>query len=204
MVFVDNLASSLFTISFAGLLLIYTIGSVYLAWRKRKKEISDYLKGASIPICVIGIFILVSGLWGQFVWALPGSYNILFYDPFVAFGILLISFALVVRLGGRLDYIGFLALLMGAVTIVYGVAGYNLKMTSAPIVLLVMYAFYGLAGIFAYPISFMVQKITEQQKSFGMLWYLALALFFITLFLASAAAGFVGLEAIPAHLATPP
>ena len=45
-----NLAFSLFTISFGGLMLLYTITSMYLVYRKKGKNYSEYLNSASVPL----------------------------------------------------------------------------------------------------------------------------------------------------------
>ncbi len=204
MVFIDNLAYSLFATSFAGFLLLYTIALIYTEYKNKKTDFSEHLKGASVPLALIGAYLFVSGLWGQFVWPLPGSYNILFYDPFISFGIILLSFSFVIRFGGRFDYTGILSLLAGVMTIAYGFEGYNLGLSSAPIALLGMYFLFGIAGIFAYPASLILERLPGLQKRVWKGWYVLLAIFFITLFLASGTAGLIGVVAIPAHLIKAP
>jgi putative membrane protein len=204
MVFVDDLAYGLFSISFAGFLLLYTILSVYLAYKRNERDFSSYLKSASVPLGIIGLYMLVMGLWGQFSWPLPGSYNILFYDPFISFGILLIAFAIAVKYGTRLEYVGFLGLLAGGMAIIYGAEGYSLGLTASPIALLLMYMFYGLAGIFSYPVALLTDRLAVTQKRMRRQWHVIFIIFFILLFLASSVAGVVGLLAVPAHLKSAP
>src|ERR1700729_1209085 len=126
MAFVDNLAFSLTAISFAGFLILYMISSMYLVYRKGRKNFYDYLISAAIPLGIIGAYMVVMALWGQSTWPLPGSYNILFYDPLLAFGIVTLSFSLAIKAKVRLEYVGFLALMVGVMVIAYGIEGYNL------------------------------------------------------------------------------
>ena len=204
MVFIDDLAYSLFSISFAGFLLFYTVVSIYKSYKRKGKDFTEHLNGASIPLALIGAYIFIMGLWGQFSWPLPGSYNILFYDPFVAFGIVLLSFSFVIRFKGRIDYAGFLGLMSGIMAIIYGVEGYGLGLTQAPLALLVMYFLYGIAGIFSYPVSLLLDRFPGTQKKFWKGWYYILVIFLASLFLASLLAGFIGAAAIPSHLFSAP
>lgn len=204
MVFTDDLAYQLFAISFAGFLLLYTSLSVYLAYRKKRGNFTEQLKNASVPLGIMGLYFLVMGLWGQFSWPLPGSYNILFYDPFISFGILLVAFAVAARYNVKLEYVGFLGLMIGAMVIIYGVAGYQIGLTSQPIALLMMYLFYGLAGIFLYPVLLIADRLQGMQKRMRMEWHVILIIFCILLFLASSVSGLVAVLAIPQHLKSAP
>ncbi|MCL5100875.1 MAG: DUF981 domain-containing protein [Candidatus Marsarchaeota archaeon] len=204
MAFIDNLAYSLFALSFAGFLLLYTISSMYLVYRKKKKNFSEYLNSASIPIALLGAYILISGFWGQFAWPLPGSYNILFYDPFISFGIVLLSLAFSIRYNVRLEYTGFLGLMVGVMVLAYGFVGYNIGLTQAPIALLGLYFLYGLAGIFSYPVALIADRLPGLQKNAWIGWNALLVIFWLLLLGASILAGFVGVSAVPQHLLTPP
>lgn len=204
MAFIDNLAFSLFAISMAGFILLYAISSMYFVYKRKRKDFSEYLDSASIPLAILGAFLFITGLWGQFTWPLPGSYNILFYDPLVAFSILLISFSLAIRLNAKLEYAGFLSLMIGLIVIAYGIEGYGIGLTKEPIALLAMYFFYGAAGILGYPVSLIVDRLPGLQKNVWMGWEILLILFWLALFAASVLAGVVGAAAIPAHLLTPP
>ena len=204
MAFIDNLAFSLFTLSFAGLLLFYTIASMYLVYRKRQKNFSEYLNSASVPLLVVGLYMVLNGLWGQFTWPLPGSYNILFYDPYISFGLLLVSLAVSIRFRIRLEYSGFLGLMVGIMTIIYGLSGYNLGLTSAPIALLGLYFFYGASGILSYPVALIADRLPGLNKNVWFGWTILLLLFGAALLAASLLSAFVGVSAIPQHLLTAP
>lgn len=204
MVFTDNLAFQLFTISFGGFLTLYTVSSMYLVYRRKGKNFKDYLKSASIPLGILGTYMLILGLWGQFTWPLPGSYNILFYDPFISFAIVLISFALAVKYDVRLEYVGFLGLMVGVMVIIYGIQGYGLGLTSTPIALLGLYFLYGLAGIFSFPVSLIADRLPGLKKKVWIGWHITLVLFWFLLLLASLLSGYVAVLAIQAHLLSAP
>lgn len=204
MIFVDNLAYSLFIIGFAGLIILYTISSIYKVSKHGKKNFLEYLEGASVPLFILGSYIFITGILGQILWPLPGSYNILFFDPYISFGIVLLAFSVSAKYKIRLGYIGFFGLLVGIMVMVYGIHAYSLGMTKAPLMLLLMYVFYGLAGIMSCPIAFFVDKLTRLQRHIGFGWDISFILFWIFLFIASILAITLGATALPYHLASPP
>ena len=204
MAFIDNLAYELMAISFSGFVLLYTISQMYLVYRKRGRTFGEYLRNASVPLGILGAYLLLMGVWGQFSWTLPGSYNILFYDPLVSLGILLVAFAVAVRTGAKLEYVGFLGLLVGIMTIMYGIEGYSIGLTQAPLALLAMYFFYGAAGIFSYPVSMIADRLPGLQKRVWPGWTVILVIFWVLILVASLLSAFVGLSAVPAHLLSAP
>ncbi|MDE1870907.1 MAG: DUF981 family protein [Candidatus Micrarchaeota archaeon] len=206
MAFIDNLAYQLLTLSFACFMLLYTVTSMYLIYRKKGKNFREHLKSASVPIAMLGTYMIVTGLWGQFTWPLPGSYNILFYDPFISFGIILLAFSLTVKYEVRFEYLGFLGLMIGVMTILYGVEGYKIGLTKEPVALLAMYFLYGLAGIFSYPVSLIADKITLPRiyARVWMGWIIMLVLFWLFLFAAGSLSASVGIAAISQHLISAP
>ena len=118
MTFIDILTSQLFAMGFAGLTILYfTIQSILL-YRKGKKA-EGIIRSAAVPLMVLGLYAFLSGVYGQFVWPLPESYNILFYDVLTLAGLFFIATAWSLYKGLRLQHLGFLALLLGAMTIFY-------------------------------------------------------------------------------------
>ena len=204
MAFIDDLAFLLFSITIAGLFILYTLASIYLAYKKDQKSLVESIKDASIPMLIIGSYFLVMGIWGQFTWTLPGSYNILFYDPLVAFGIVLLSFAIAGRTGARLDYAGFLGFLFGVMAIIYGHDGYTAGLTQLPIAMLGMFAFYGLAGVFSFPLSMKIEILIGTKKTMSTPGMIIFALFFLSLLAGSLIAGYIGVLAVQGHLLSPP
>ncbi|EFD93033.1 MAG: hypothetical protein BJBARM5_0189 [Candidatus Parvarchaeum acidophilus ARMAN-5] len=88
----------------------------------------------------------------------------------------------------------------------YGVAGYNLGYTSAPLDLLGLYVSFGLAGIFAYPTALILDKYKENgsNKPLSNKWLIWIVLFIIFITIGAVLAAFTGAAAIPSHLAAPP
>lgn len=204
MVFIDNLAYSLFSISFASFLLLYTVISMYLVYRRGQRTYTDYLRSASVPLLLIGLYMVVQALWGQFTWPLPASYNVLFYDPLLSFGLLLVGFFLSVRHQVRLEYIGFLGLLVGIVVILYGIQAYQLGLTKSPIAMLAMYALFGLSGILSYPVSLIADRLPGHKKEVWVGWYVFLGLFCILILLAGLLSAGAGVQAVFQHLISAP
>ncbi len=204
MVFVDNLVYMLFIIGFAGFIILYVVTSVYKESKRKKKNLLEYLEGASVPLFILGLYVFITGILGQILWPLPGSYNILFFDPYISFGIVLLAFSVSVRYKVRLGYTGFFGLLVGIMAIVYGMHAYSLGMTREPLMLFLMYLFYGLAGIMSFPIAFFVDKLTRLQKNIGIGWNFSFILFWIFLIIASILAITIGATALPYHLLAAP
>lgn len=204
MAFIDNLAFLLFTISFAGFLLLYVVSSMYLVYRSKKKDYLDHLEGASVPMMLVGAYLVIAGFIGQITWPLPGAYNILFFDPLVSFGLVTLAFAIAIRFKVNLEYAGFFGLLVGIMTLIYGWQGYSIGLTLEPIALLALYLFYGVAGLFSYPVALIADRLPGLQKNAWIGWQLLLLVFWLALFAASITSAYIGVSAIGGHLVTPP
>lgn len=196
MVFVDILTGQLFSLTFVGLLLAYM---AYRALVKGKRAAGE-AASASIPLFALSIYIIVSGLFGQFAWTLPGSYNILFYDVYVMLGLIVFSIAWCMRSGMRLQYTGLFGLISGLLVAYYGIEGYMLHMTQSPIALLGLYGLFGLSGVLGYPVTLMADGAKRKSGTMVLILYA----FIVVIVLASLLAAFIGVESIPAHLASPP
>ncbi|MEM3186494.1 MAG: DUF981 family protein [Conexivisphaerales archaeon] len=156
--FIDILAIQLFVLGVAGITLGYFLVKIFM--RSRRGESIEREYQVMWPLLLgIGIYSFVTGLWGQLVWPLPGSYNILFYDLYAMFGLILTVFAALMRSNFRLEYAGFFSLLFGAITMYYGASGFNANMTSEPAALLGLYLLWGLAGILTYPFALYADRI---------------------------------------------
>src|SRR5208283_5651401 len=104
MVFIDNLPMCLFAASFSAILVLYmTLGTFY-KYRKGTKISFECIESGILPLSVLGVFMLIMGIVGELAWPLPGSYNILFFDPLVMLGIVLISFSLSVVYKKKMRY----------------------------------------------------------------------------------------------------
>ncbi len=204
MVFVDDLAYALFALSFAGFMLLYAISSIYGSYKRGRKNFREHLEGLSVPLGILGAYMLIMGLWGQFNWPLPGSYNILYYDPFLSFGLVILAFAIAVKYRTKLGYVGFLGLLFGVMAVIYGAEGYGIGLSTEPLALLGLFFLYGAIGILSFPMALMIDRMPGSEKRHWRGWYVLLLAFLVLLLLASLLSGFIGSSAISAHLLNAP
>jgi len=154
MSFIDPLAFVevvLFIVSVVGTWV--TLESLGAIRRDRPDELRAILQGAAIPFLSVGMVALILSLWGEMTWPLPGSYNILFWDVFLLFGIVLISFGVAFYRGTRVQYSGLMALAAGIIVIFYGVTAYQQGLTREPLETLLLYLGFGAVAILSLPAS---------------------------------------------------
>jgi putative membrane protein len=173
MTFVDTLAFQLFTLAFVSGLLFYSGVVGYVTYiRFGPKRTFEHLKGQAVPLGAIGVIIAAIGLWGEIVWPLPGPYNILFFDPYVLLGTVLIAFAMTVLFRWRTQYVGLLAAFTGLLSIYYGANAYNLSLTKEPLAMFLLYLAMGGTAVFTFPVTlwldrFVIGPITSTDPSEG-------------------------------------
>jgi putative membrane protein len=204
MVFIDNLAIELFSVAFAGFLVLYMTVKMYLAYRRGEKNLENHLRSGIIPMAILGVFILIMGIYGEIAWPLPGSYNILFYDPYIILGVLILGTTVSIMLKEKMQNIGFLGLMGGLVIIYYGIQGYMAGLTEIPLALLGLFGFAGLAGILFYPVTLLVDRTPIHKNRISAPWFTLLVLFCVFIALTAGLAAFIGALALPAHLMTTP
>ena len=203
MAFIDDLAMELFTLTLVGVVSIYMTGTAYLAYRKGEKNIEEIMKPGVMPLGILGGIIVIMGVYGEMTWPLPGSYNILFYDPYLILGLVILMMAIALGLKQKLQYTGIIALFAGAIAIYYGANAYLDKMTSSPIAMLGLYIAFGLTGMFTYPTTLIYDLLPGKGKvSKG--WTIILVLFWIGLIISAVLAAVTAIEAVPQHLLSPP
>lgn len=203
MAFIDDLAMELFTLTLVGVVSIYMTGTAYLAYRKGEKNIEEIMKPGVMPLGILGGIIVIMGVYGEMTWPLPGSYNILFYDPYLILGLIILMMAVALGLKQKLQYTGIIALFAGAIAIYYGANAYLDKMTSSPIAMLGLYIAFGLTGMFTYPTTLIYDMLPGKGKvSKG--WTVILVLFWIGLIVSAVLAAVTAIEAVPQHLLSPP
>lgn len=204
MAFIDDLAMELFTLALVGIVSMYMTASVYLEYRKNgAKNIEEILKPGVFPLGVLGVVILIMGFYGEMTWPLPGSYNILFYDPYMFIGMILVMMAVAIGYRQKLQYVGILAFFAGIIAIYYGANAYIDKMTSSPIAMLGLYIAFGLTGVFTFPTTLIYDMLPGREKvSKG--WTVILVLFWLGLIISAVLAAITAIEAVPQHLLSPP
>ena len=123
MAFIDDLAFELFTLVFAGVILLYmTLGVYYDYSKKGERNLEEHMLSGVGPLAIVGIVMILMGLYSEMTWplslgsAVPAaveakfqSYNILFYDPYMFAGIVIISYVISVKMKYKLQYVGILA-----------------------------------------------------------------------------------------------
>lgn len=191
--FIDPLTAQLFAVS-ASFILIGYIFVKSMKLHTAREEIINELKPAYIPLLVIGLYIAITGIFGNLLWPLPGSYNILFYDLYPMLGLGLIGVALSLRNGYKLEYMGFLALLLGLVTVYYGTIGYLNNMTKEPLALFMLYGGSGLSSILFYFVSIQLDRGNINKG--------LLAIEAILLILTGILAAYISANSVPQHLKT--
>jgi putative membrane protein len=204
MAFIDDLAMELFTLSLVGIASVYMTASVYLEYRKNgAKNIEEILRPGVFPLGVLGAVILIMGFYGEMTWPLPGSYNILFFDPYMFMGIMLVMMAIAIGYRQKLQYVGILAFFAGMIAIYYGANAYIDRMTSSPIAMLGLYITFGLTGIFTFPTTLIYDMLPGRDRvSKG--WTVILVLFWVGLIVSAVLAAITAIEAVPQHLLSPP
>lgn len=152
MSFIDPLAFVevvLFIVSVVGTwVALESLGAIR---RDRPDELRAILQGAALPFLSIGTIAIIMSLWGEMTWPLPGSYNILFWDVFLLFGMVLVSFGIAFYRGTRTQYSGLMALAAGIIVIFYGVTGYQQGLTKDPLETLLLYLGFGAVAILSLP-----------------------------------------------------
>jgi uncharacterized membrane protein len=163
MAFIDFLAFQ------EGLLLIATaiVGFVGLNvwWAMRNNDaagVTSALKSGAVPIGAVGVIATTLAVWAETTWpfpAIPGtdlaSYNILFTDVYLLFGMTLVILAVTMAFKLKLAYAGMFAFVAGAITAGYGWNGYILHMTKDPLETFLMYLAFAGVGLFALPVTVM-------------------------------------------------
>lgn len=121
MAFIDELTFVMITLILVAVSVAYIVVTEMLAYRRNgPKRLGVALQETAIPMIAMGMVILIVGSWGLFTWPLPGAYNVLFFDIYTLFGILVLGFGFSVFLRFRLQYVGVLSPVAGFTVIAYG------------------------------------------------------------------------------------
>lgn len=223
MAFIDELTFVMITLILVAATVGYIVVAELLAYRRSgPKGLGTALRETAVPMVAVGIVILIIGFWGMFTWPLPGAYNILFFDIYTLFGLIVLGFGLSVYLGFRLQYVGVLSIVSGGIVIAYGARAYQLHLTSTPWAMFLMYLGWGVTAILAFPVAIIADGWLQGAASGASapepsrgpdgkprypVSYLraAIVLFFVLVIVLSAlaTAGILG-NAVYSHLASPP
>lgn len=203
MPFIDDLAMELFTLALVGVMSLFMTSKAYLAYRSGEKDIEAVLKPGAFPLGILGGIIVIMGLYGEMTWPLPGSYNILYYDPYLVLGLVILMIAASIWLRFKLQYAGIMALFSGLIAVYYGANAYMQGMSAAPLAMLGLYLAFGITGIFTFPTTLIYDMLPEKGKA-STAWNLVLIIFWIGLIISAILAALTAAEAVPQHLLNAP
>ena len=179
----------------AVMLLSLGVSAAYLAWfvynlGKTGKTMPELV----VPMFVLGFFNAISGFAMSFTWPLPAGYNMLFGDPLLFFGLILIAGAYMVRKNISVKNLALPGFLLGIYILVGAAAivGYNLEPGSHFITSFGLYLVAGLAGLFA-PVVYLNPKGSNRY-----IYYVLAALLILT----AIAALFLAYTALYEHIGT--
>lgn len=145
-----------------------------------------------VPAFVIGIFDLVSGYEMSFTWPLPAGYNMLFGDPLLFFGLLLVAASVMIYKNMKVASLSVLFVILG----IYVLTGAGSILTyhlESGVNLISAMGLYIIDGVAAILVPIVMMKPSDSWKS---VYYLE----FILLVLGSLLALFIGYVALPGHI----
>ncbi len=146
-------------------------------------------KGIGLYFISVGIYALASGLWGTFVWPLPGGYNIILINPWALFGIALLIIGVALWSGLSPKYIATPLAPLGIPVIVYSLVIWSMRLTRTPELSGLMYFLIGFSAL----LSPLVLRESSYRRALG--W---LAIVFLVI--AAAIAIFIGVNAAFSHV----
>ncbi len=193
MPFVDPLAVMLI-----GLAMSTAVGAFYFFFAALDKY--EHVKSLVIPAIVVGIFDAFSGFEMSFMWPLPGAYNMLFGDPLLLAGLVLIMAGL---MGYRdpekthWNILPLLILMVGIYTLdgAFSILQLRLEKGNDLITAMGLYIFDGIGAVLA-PIMYLRPKHTTAKWLYYLEW--------IILGIGTIFALVIGYMALNGHLASPP
>lgn len=207
-VYIDNLAFQMLTLVMTSGVVVYVTGKMYLEFRKNgTKNVEATLRQAMFPLGLLGALITALGFWAEITWPFPdplAQFNILFGDPYLLFGIILLSMALSIAFKQKLQYAGFFALLGGIMAVYYGSTIYSYQYTQEPLASLGMYLAFGVAGILTWPATLAYDSMDEKASGPSTSWGILLFLFWLAFILAAIFTGLIGVPAVFSHAGATP
>ena len=125
--YVDSLAVMLI-----GLAMGTFLGAFYFYFRARGND--QQVRNLIIPAIAIGLFDFVSGYEMSFTWPLPSGYNMLFGDPLLLFGLLLVVSAVMIYKNVNFGLLPLLFVLLGIYVLVGAYSITELSLEGKPLV----------------------------------------------------------------------
>lgn len=104
-------------------------------------------KALGIYFSTVGVYALITGLWGSFVWPLPGGYNIVLIDPWPIFGVASLIIGIALYSGIDLMGVGAAIAPLGIPPLVYSFVIWSYRLTRTPELSGLMYFAIGVSAI---------------------------------------------------------
>ncbi|MCL5668249.1 MAG: DUF981 domain-containing protein [Candidatus Thermoplasmatota archaeon] len=193
MTFVDPLAVMLIGLAMGTLL-----GAFYFFFAARGDK--EQIKSLVVPAFGVGVFDLVSGFYMSFAWPMTGfgyAYNMLFGDPLLLFGLILIMAAFMIYKDMHPGIMPLLVLLLGIYVLVGAYSIVQLKLESGQnlVTSMGLYLFDGIGAILA-PVLYLKPSTGTGKTLYYVEW--------IILGIGTIFALVIGYMALNGHLAHPP
>jgi putative membrane protein len=218
MSFVDDLGLVLDLMILVTAAIFYTGALVWLEVRRKDPvRAQSHLREGAVLLGILGALLGLIALWGEFLWPLPGAYNVLFFDPLIMLAILLVAFSLAVWFRLPTHLVGMLGVIIGLGVLFYGFRADELNLTKDPLETWLMYLAWGGLSIMSYPATLFIDWFvvgpsvagadplpSNPTPDYPKLWMGLLGLFMIAVFLAGLAAVLYGITTTWGHLGSPP
>ncbi|MEM0074270.1 MAG: DUF981 domain-containing protein [Candidatus Micrarchaeaceae archaeon] len=186
--FVDPLAVMLLGVSASAVFIAYYL----IAAAKGRRAFSDI----ALPMFLLGAFDFLSGFYMSFFWPLPGAYNMLFGDPMLMLGVIMLAGGYALYKGISPKPISLLGFLLGIYLFAesYGMYAFSMEPLQDMAVALSFYLVSAVAALLS-PLVYITPK-----KSGKAAYYFLAAVLIIVVILAM----LIGVTSIIGHLQAPP
>ncbi|MEM3781496.1 MAG: DUF981 family protein [Candidatus Micrarchaeaceae archaeon] len=186
--FVDSLAVMLLGVAASLVFIAYYL----LANLEGKRTFSEL----AMPAFFLGVFDFASGFYISFFWPLPAAYNMLFGDPMLMLGLIMLSGSYAIYRGISAKPVSLLGFMLGIYLLAesYGIYAFSLEPSQDMAVALSFYLVSSAAALLS-PIVYLNPK-GKGKAAHYLLTAIVIIAAFISIFLASAS--------IISHLGAPP
>lgn len=138
-------------IDYLALMLInMVIALVLFAWFFFK-HLEEGRKVMAPGFLMTGFISIVTGFFTITHWPLPSSYNVVYGEPAVLFGVLFFTAGLALLFDWDLTSLGIFAFISGVVAVIVGIRMLTLNMSKEPAVTMLGFLLTGIVGIAALP-----------------------------------------------------
>lgn len=223
MPFIDDLGLILDLLIIVCAAVFYTGTMVWFELsRKDLVRANSHLREGSVVLGLLGGIIGAIAIWGELTWpfgfvAPLSSYNPFFFDPLLLLALVLVSFALAVRMHLPTHFVGMVGVIVGMCIAFYGTRGYQIGLTKDPLETFLMFLAFAAVSIGSYPATLYIDwfvvgptvpgadPLTSQPTpAYPRLWWILLGLFMFLVVLAGVAVVIYGIDTAWSHLSGPP